>query len=154
MRELDELDEIAAFATHRYEDCREPAHLLEQVRKRLPTRTRASDERHPANPRNLKRNRSIPDDDIRHIVEVPKWQLVMDEKGLQIRKNDQGTEYQLFSHIPIDQRERIPDILIELGIEVRGTPPHGGRKGSGSGFEGAMRSLIEHEVAKVRARMR
>ena len=58
----------------------------------------------------------------------------------------------MVGRIPINDRARIIETLIELNIEVRGTRAHGGSHGRGSGgFSVAMNGLIDEELVKARA---
>ena len=152
MTKVDYLQPTARFCKQLYADHREPSRLIEEVRANLPTRARAADARHPANPDNRARNRARPDDSVRNAIDLPRWRLYVTERVFRIEENQSGSDYTMVDQIPANDRARIIKTLIELNIEVKGTPAHGGSHGQGSGgFSVAMNGLIDEELVKARA---
>lgn len=148
-----DLRDLAVSTRHEYEDTRAPDRMVEEVRHSLAVRERQSDQRHPANPRNTRRNWSIPEDGGRQVVEVPRWQLRMDETNFEIAENVGNRHYEVRQRIPVRNTKTIIETLVRLGIEVKGLPRHDG-KDDGGGFGTAMRAVIDEELAKARARTR
>ena len=154
MGRVDYLQPTAAFCRQLYTSHREPSRLIEEIRQRLPVLTRAADARHPANPGNRGRNWSIPDDSVRHVVELPRWQIRVTPSVFQILEHQSGNDYRMVEQIAVNDRARIVAALIERDIEVQGTPHHGGRHEGSGGFTTAINGLIDTEVAKARQRTR
>ena len=152
MNKVDYLRATAEFCRELYATHQEPSHLIEDVRTALPTRTRAADARHPANPNNRTRNWATPDDSVREVIDLPRWRLYVNQQVFGIEENRSGNHYAVVEQIPINERQRIIETLIERNIEVDGTPPHGGSQdGAALGFSRAINGLINEELVKARA---
>ena len=154
MARVEYLRPTAAFCRRLYTGHPEPSRLIEDIREHLPVRTRAADSRHPANPANRSRNWSIPDDSVRHVVELPRWRITVSERSFQILENQVGREYRIVEELPVRDRTAIARTLIERNIEVHGTPEHGGSHSSAEGFTTAINGMIDAELAKLRQRSR
>ena len=150
MSKVDYLAPTAAFCKQLFNTHDEPSHLIEDVRAHLPTRTRAADARHPANPMNRGRNWAKADDSVRNAIELPRWRLYVNRQVFRIEENKLGSNYTVVDEIPVYERARIIEKLVELNIEVEGTPRHGGSQGgTRAGFGQAMNILIDEEVART-----
>ena len=152
MSKVDYLQSTAGFCKQLYANHQEPSRLIEDVRTTLPTQTRVADARHPANPNNRARNWARPDDSVREAIDLPRWRLYVNRQMFRIEENQSGNHYRVVDQIPINERQRIIETLIERNIEVQGTPPHGGSQGGATlGFSDAMNALIDEELANAQA---
>ena len=144
----------AQFCKQLYRRHREPGHLIETIRKQLPSRARAADQRHPAHPGNRQRNWSAAADAVRASIELPRWQITISEDSFRLLENQSGDDYTVTKRLPVSDRDGIIKLLVDQKIEVQGTPPHGGKRNQTGGFTIAMNGLIDEELAKIKARSR
>ena len=149
MNKVEYFRQTGQFCKQRYADHPEPCRLIEAVRANLPVHTRAADARHPANPANRGRNWATPDDSVRTAAGLPRWQLHVSETAFQLDEHTSALNYATRIQIPVTERQRIIDELVERGIEVQGTPRHGGSKDDSAGFGAALNSLINAELSKI-----
>ena len=91
-------------------------------------------------------------DSVRDAIDLPRWRLYVSQQMFRIEENQSGSDHMVVDQIPVNERRRIIETLIERNIEVQGPPPHGGSQGGATlGFSDAMNALIDEELVNAQA---